>query len=133
MNFLLHIDPETGAKHLFPNKTNTPKDKLADCTEIEIDTSKDGLIAAFNELFEQIPTQTAQEPAQEREDAVQPPATADVVSLPSEGPLDGQQNLTLYRLIEQRWPELPMSFKLDLTGSLWEEIREVWPSKKEPS
>lgn len=130
MNFILCTLPDTGAKHLFPNKTNTPKELLDYAVEIEMDVSKQALLEAFNELFDQIPAQESQEGPKECVEAASATDATDNVSLPLEGPLDAKQSLVLRDLFERRWEELPVSFKLDLTTLLFEEVRQIWPSQK---
>lgn len=54
MQFILHRSDE-GRLTLYPNKTNTPKELLANSEEIDIPTDKDGLMGFINEILEKIP------------------------------------------------------------------------------
>lgn len=104
MQFLIHTD-SIGKKTLYPNKTNAPPDILKEgVTEIDVPTDKEGLMSAFQELFDMV--HEAQNSKQE---------VAEVQKEPK------QQNLSL--LLAENLEDIPLGARIDMVLMTLEDVR----------
>lgn len=126
MNCILHIDPETRKRTLYPNKTNTPSEIIKQgVTEIDIPTDKDSLMAAFQELFDQIPPESSEKPSED--DPTPAPQTSESFVFAKDGLLSAQEQQDLRLLIEREWDNLPFAWKTDRMCALMEQVRSYRP------
>ena len=131
MNFVLHIDPETGKRTLYPNKTNTPAEliKRGEVVDIDVPTDKPGLMQAFQELFDQIPPESSEKPSEA--DPAPTPETTESFIFAKEGPLTAKETLQLRLLVDREWDNLPFAWKTDRMCDLMEQVRHLQPRAKD--
>jgi hypothetical protein len=107
MDFILSVDPDTGRRKLWPNKTNTPKEVLDQGIEhIEVDTAKDKLMEFIQDLLDRIPgdEQPTPVPAEIKIETEAKPKSID---------------------FDEAWDTFPLARKLHFAASAMEEARDI--------
>jgi len=105
MQFLIHTD-SSGKKTLYPNKTNTPSEILKEgVSEIDVPTDKEGLMSAFQELFDMV------HDAQKSTQPEQPKPVAE----------PEKQNLSL--LLAENLEDIPLGARIDMVLTTLEDVR----------
>ncbi len=134
MNFILAVDGQS--KHtLYLNHSNTPKDVLKDqqISELEVDTEKPKLMAFIQVMLDQINdlnsknvnlADLAVEEHKRAESALfdVTPVEA-IVSLKPQ--IEEMENSAFRQLVEDRWEDQPLAWKLHMAAVALEDAREI--------
>ncbi len=120
MNFILAVDAQ-GKHTLYLNRSNTPKEVLKDqeISELEVDTEKPKLMAFIQVMLDMI--HAKQEPEDTSLLDVKPVEAT--VSLKPQ--IEEMENSVFRRLVEARFHDQPLSWRLDMSMLAMEDARNI--------
>jgi hypothetical protein len=123
MNFILAIDPQTAKRTLYLNKSNTPKEVLKEhqITELEISTEKPQLMAALQELLDQI-----DQPSPVLIDEIPPvETTIHHVAAKEIEKSQVKEDFDFRQEVDDRWNDQPLAWRLDKGILAFEAARDI--------
>lgn len=118
MEFVYTQDPETGKRTIYTFASHAPKGAELHTFTLE-NTSKDGLCAAFQELFDMI--EWNKEAKAEEPKAPLAEQEEDIFEVFYEN-MTPKQVLKFRTLLDTAWPLLPVAYRSDLIVNFMEEV-----------